>query len=97
MIQKEAQPMKIGGADTSSSISIASGLTAAQRLASTSVGDLPTAEEQAAKELELVHGAPKPPTKPPVVDLGKRNTPDEANDDEMDAEEANQAAKLAKK
>ena len=97
MIQKEAQPMKIGGAEAASSNSTASGLTVAQRLATTNVGDLPTAEEHAAKEIELAHGAPKPPIKPPIVDLGKRNTPDKPTDDEMDAEEANQAAKLAKK
>ena len=97
MIQKEAQPMKVGGAESASSNSTAPGQTVAQRLATTSVEDLPTAEEQAAKELELAHGAPKPPIKPPIVDLGKRNTPDKPNDDEMDAEEANQAAKLAKK
>ena len=101
MIQKEAQPMKIGGAETANPNSTASGLTAAQRIASTTVGDLPTAEQQAAKELELAHGAPKPPIKPPIVDLGKRDTPDKPTDDDMDAEEANQgqapAPKLPKK
>ena len=97
MIQKEEQPMKIGGAEAASSDSTASGLTAAQRLATTNVGDLPTAEEQAAKEIELAHGAPKPPIKPPIVDLGKRDTPNKPDDDEMDADAMNQAAKLATK
>ena len=95
--------MKVGGAGSASSNSTAPAggqeLTAAQRLANTSVEDLPTAEEQAAKELALAHGTPKlpTPTKPPSVELGKRDTPNKPDDDEMDADAMNQAAKLADK
>ena len=82
--QKEAPPMKVGGAGSASSNSTAPAggkeLTTAEVLAKTSVEDLPTAEEQAAKELALVNGTPNPkppkPTKPPVVELGKRETPE---------------------
>ena len=72
---------------------------AAEVVATTSVEDLPIAEEQAAKELALVNGTPnpKPPTpkKPPVVELGKRDTPTKSDDDEMEADALNQAPKLA--
>ncbi len=72
-------------------------MSAAELLAKTSVEDLPTAQEQAANELALVSGTtnPKPPTpkKPPT----KRDTPTKPDDDEMDANELNQAPKHATK